>query len=138
VRQPQDGVGSFFLVMFFLKKEDRPGLALPPTPRSRRTREFKSFGDYQGMSLLARFWPILTLSWFILAFNASKTIQDASKTSLRASKTPPRASKTSQTTPCRRPKNNVFRKAFQSFRCPELSWPNMASKTTSRASRTPS
>ena len=26
----QDGVEFFFLVMFFLKKEDRPGRALPP------------------------------------------------------------------------------------------------------------
>ena len=124
----QDRVEFFFLVMFFLKKEDRPGRAPPQAaPHSARWSSLRRLGGLNplGNSRGFRSWrvlgPILTLSWLILAFQTPpRRLQDASKTPSRASKTPPRASKTSKTPPAGGPKTlfflmffNVF--AFQSY-----------------------
>ena len=121
----QDRVEFFFLVMFFLKKEDRPGHALPLATRdrarwsqARRLGGLNPLGNSRGFCSWRVLGPILTLSWLILAF---KTLQDASKTASRPSKMPPRASKTSKTPPAGGPKTsfflvfsfNVF--AFQSY-----------------------
>ena len=109
----------FFLVMFFLKKEDRPGPPLPlATPHSAPWTWLHRLGGLNplGNSRGFRSWhvrgPILTLSWLIFAF---KTPPRASKTPSRPSKTPPRASKTSKTPPAGGPKTLLFLVFFKVF-----------------------
>ena len=77
---------------------------------------------------MARSWPYLN------AILAHLGLQDASKSLQDGLKTLQDAPKSLQDTPCRRPQNFVFPNVVQGFRVPELSWPNTASKTTSRAS----
>ena len=69
-----------------------------------------------------------------------RRLQDAFKTPSRASKTPPRASKTLQDASktllweTKKPRCSLcFSRFSMSRACLELSWPDMASKTTSRA-----
>ena len=69
-----------------------------------------------------------------------RRLQDAFKTPSRASKTPPRASKTLQDASktllweAKKPRFSLcFSRFSMSRACLELSWPDMASKTTSRA-----
>ena len=80
--------------MFFLKKEDRAGRALPPAARdsarkiqARRLGGLNPLGNSRGFRSWRVPGPILTLSWLILAF---KTPPRASKTSPRGSKSSPR------------------------------------------------
>ena len=103
--------------MFFLKKEDRPGRALPPAAHdSARKCQAHRLGGLNplGKSRGFRSWrdldPILALSWLILAF---KTPPRASKTLPRRPQEPPRRPQDVQDTPSRRPKNHVFPTVFK-------------------------
>ena len=63
----QDRVEFFFLVMFFLKKEERPGRALPPAARdsarkieARRLGGLNPLGNSRGFCSWRVLGPILT------------------------------------------------------------------------------
>ena len=98
--------------MFFLKKEDRPGRALPPAAhdsgrkiQAHRLGGRNPLGNSRGFRSWRVLGPILTLSWLIFAF----------KTPPRPSKTPSRASKTSKTPPAGGPKSLIFLVFFNVF-----------------------
>ena len=72
-----DSRKNLLLVMFFLKKEDRPGRAPPLAARVGYTLRWpwssNPLGDSRGFCSWRVPGPNLTLSWLIFAFKTSKT-----------------------------------------------------------------